>query len=62
MVQPAGWLIHRPAGFSLAETMAIGSAGVTAMMCVMHLEQAGGLRRPPESADDATSAGARGNL
>ncbi|HQT84751.1 MAG: oxidoreductase [Acidiphilium sp. 37-64-53] len=36
------WLIHRPAGLSAAQTMAIGTAGYTAMLCVMALE-AGGL-------------------
>ena len=28
-------------GFSAEETMVLGSAGVTAMMCVLHLEQVG---------------------
>eukprot|EP01052_Picozoa_sp_SAG31_P003640 SAG31_NODE_142_length_22669_cov_18.630040_15_plen_213_part_00 len=38
------WLLPRPAGFSLKESMLVGSAGVTAMQCVMHLEEAGNLR------------------
>ncbi|MEQ8825754.1 MAG: MDR family oxidoreductase [Filomicrobium sp.] len=33
------WLIKRPDGFTPAETMAIGTAGYTAMLCVLALEQ-----------------------
>ncbi len=33
------WLIKRPAGISAAEAMAIGTAGYTAMLCVMALER-----------------------
>jgi acrylyl-CoA reductase (NADPH) len=35
------WLIHKPEGFSAADTMAIGTAGYTAMLCVMALEDHG---------------------
>jgi acrylyl-CoA reductase (NADPH) len=35
------WLIQRPAGFSGAEAMAIGTAGYTAMLCVLALDRAG---------------------
>lgn len=35
------WLVKKPAGFTPAETMAIGTAGYTAMLCVMALEHAG---------------------
>lgn len=35
------WLIPLPRGFSAAETMAIGTAGYTAMLCVMALERHG---------------------
>jgi acrylyl-CoA reductase (NADPH) len=35
------WLIHRPQGFSNAKAMAIGTAGYTAMLCVMALEDHG---------------------
>jgi len=35
------WLIQRPAGFSGAEAMAIGTAGYTAMLCVLALARAG---------------------
>lgn len=33
------WLIKKPAGFTAAETMAIGTAGYTAMLCVLALEK-----------------------
>jgi acrylyl-CoA reductase (NADPH) len=36
-----GWLIRKPAAFTPAETMAIGTAGYTAMLCVMALEHHG---------------------
>ncbi|WP_039912849.1 acrylyl-CoA reductase (NADPH) [Cellvibrio mixtus] len=35
------WLIRKPAEFSFKETMAIGTAGYTAMLCVMALQQHG---------------------
>ncbi|HLW95624.1 MAG TPA: MDR family oxidoreductase [Solirubrobacteraceae bacterium] len=35
------WLVRRPAAFSAAECMAIGTAGLTAMLCVLALERAG---------------------
>jgi acrylyl-CoA reductase (NADPH) len=35
------WLVARPEGLSLAQTMAVGTAGLTAMLCVMALESAG---------------------
>jgi acrylyl-CoA reductase (NADPH) len=35
------WLTARPAAFSLAQCMAIGTAGLTAMLCVLALEDAG---------------------
>ena len=37
----AGWLVAKPAGFTAAQTMAIGTAGYTAMLCVIALEKAG---------------------
>ena len=54
------WVMPRPAGFTLKETMMIGSAGVTAMQCVMHLEQAGGLH--PSTAGEVLVTGAAGGL
>lgn len=38
---PAVWVIKRPAGLSLREAMALGTAGLTAALCVDKLEQAG---------------------
>jgi alcohol dehydrogenase len=38
---PAAWLIKRPVGLSLREAMALGTAGLTAALCVAKLEQAG---------------------
>ncbi|HUZ11144.1 MAG TPA: MDR family oxidoreductase [Acidimicrobiales bacterium] len=35
------WLIARPASLSLQQTMAIGTAGLTAMLCVLALEHNG---------------------
>lgn len=35
------WLVAKPAAFTPAQTMAIGTAGYTAMLCVMALEKAG---------------------
>jgi acrylyl-CoA reductase (NADPH) len=56
----AGWAVKRPAAFTLEQTMAIGSAGHTAMMCVRHLEEAGGLERG--SGADVLVTGAAGGL
>ncbi|PAU56975.1 YhdH/YhfP family quinone oxidoreductase [Pseudomonas indica] len=38
---PAGWVIKRPKGLSLRESMLLGTAGLTAALCVDKLEQAG---------------------
>jgi acrylyl-CoA reductase (NADPH) len=35
------WLVHRPVAFSARQAMAIGTAGYTAMLCVMALERHG---------------------
>jgi acrylyl-CoA reductase (NADPH) len=35
------WLVRKPAAFSAAQAMAIGTAGYTAMLCVLALEQHG---------------------
>jgi acrylyl-CoA reductase (NADPH) len=35
------WLVKQPAGLTAAETMAIGTAGYTAMLCVLALEKNG---------------------
>ncbi|WDQ16437.1 acrylyl-CoA reductase (NADPH) [Rhodopirellula sp. P2] len=38
---PGDWLVPLPAGLSLRQSMAIGTAGFTAMLCVMALERGG---------------------
>lgn len=38
---PAAWAIKRPKGLSLRESMSLGTAGLTAGLCVDKLEQAG---------------------
>jgi acrylyl-CoA reductase (NADPH) len=35
------WLVKKPAGFTPADTMAVGTAGYTAMLCVLALERHG---------------------
>lgn len=35
------WLVARPPGLTLAQTMAIGTAGLTAMLCILALEDHG---------------------
>lgn len=37
----ASWLVKKPDGLTLKQTMAIGTAGFTAMLCVMTLERQG---------------------
>ena len=49
------WLIHRPAAFSARQAMAIGTAGYTAMLCVMALEKHG--VRPDQGEVLVTGAG-----
>ncbi|RRV17020.1 YhdH/YhfP family quinone oxidoreductase [Pseudomonas saudiphocaensis] len=38
---PAAWVIKRPSGLSLREAMILGTAGLTAALCIDKLEQAG---------------------
>ena len=38
---PASWVIKRPAGLSLREAMILGTAGLTAALCIDKLEHAG---------------------
>ena len=38
---PADWVVKRPAGLSLAESMAIGTAGFTAALAVVRMEHDG---------------------
>lgn len=54
---PADYLIHLPEAFSLRDAMVIGTAGYTAMLCVLALEQQG-IR--PESGDVLVTGAAGG--
>lgn len=45
------WLVARPPALSLAQTMAIGTAGLTAMLCVLALEDHGLVPEPTEAPD-----------
>lgn len=38
---PGDWLVHKPAELTAEQTMAIGTAGYTAMLCVIALERHG---------------------
>jgi acrylyl-CoA reductase (NADPH) len=38
---PAGWVLKRPSGLSLRDSMLLGTAGLTAALCIDKLEQAG---------------------
>jgi acrylyl-CoA reductase (NADPH) len=38
---PGGWLVPKPAAFTAQQAMAIGTAGYTAMLCVLSLEDHG---------------------
>src|ERR1700690_2649774 len=51
------WLTARPASFTLAQCMAIGTAGLTAMLCVLALEHAG---VAPAEGDEVLVTGAAG--
>ncbi len=51
---PAGWLIPLPDGLTPARAMAIGTAGYTAMLCLMALEHHG--LRPPHGPAVVTGA------
>ncbi|WP_454690792.1 acrylyl-CoA reductase (NADPH) [Achromobacter aloeverae] len=52
------WLIHAPEGISTHQAMAIGTAGYTAMLCVMALEKAG----VTKDAGDVLVTGANGGV
>ena len=53
------WLTRKPDGLSLEQTMAIGTAGLTAMLCVLALERAG---VTPSSEGEALVTGAGGGV
>jgi acrylyl-CoA reductase (NADPH) len=53
------WLVRRPAGLTLAQTMAVGTAGLTAMLCVLALEDHG---LTPSADRDVLVTGAAGGV
>jgi acrylyl-CoA reductase (NADPH) len=53
------WLVARPPGLTLAQTMAIGTAGLTAMLCVLALEDHG---LAPETDGEVLVSGAGGGV
>jgi acrylyl-CoA reductase (NADPH) len=53
------WVTHKPDGLSLSQTMAIGTAGLTAMLCVLALE---GADVTPESEGEVLVTGAGGGV
>jgi alcohol dehydrogenase len=55
---PAAWLVRRPTGLSLRESMLLGTAGLTAALCVAKLEQNG----LAKSADPLLVTGATGGV
>jgi acrylyl-CoA reductase (NADPH) len=56
---PAAWLVPLPAGLTLRRAMAIGTAGLTAMLAVMALEESG---LTPDSEGEVLVTGAAGGL
>ncbi|GAA4022917.1 MDR family oxidoreductase [Deinococcus rubellus] len=55
----ADWLVKTPGRFSAAEAMAVGTAGLTAMLCVMALEDAG---LTPDQGGEVLVTGAAGGV
>lgn len=56
---PADWLVHKPEPISLSQSMAIGTAGLTAMLCVLALEESG---IGPQDEGDVLVTGAAGGV
>ena len=55
----ADWLTRKPDGLSLQQTMAVGTAGLTAMLCVLAIEKAG---VTPDSEGEVIVTGAGGGV
>jgi acrylyl-CoA reductase (NADPH) len=53
------WLVGRPDGLTLQQTMAVGTAGLTAMLCVIALEKAG---VSPDAEGEVLVTGAGGGV
>jgi acrylyl-CoA reductase (NADPH) len=58
----ADWLIRLPKGLTLKQSMAIGTAGFTAMQCVVALEQHGLVARPGNEVLVTGAAGGVGSI
>ena len=55
------WLVAKPDGRSLLQSMAVGTAGLTAMLCVLALEH-NGLSASPEDDGEVLVTGAAGGV
>jgi acrylyl-CoA reductase (NADPH) len=55
----SAWLVRRPERLTLAQTMAVGTAGLTAMLCVLALEGAG---LEPAAGGEVLVTGAAGGV
>lgn len=55
----SSWLVRRPHGLELRDTMALGTAGLTAMLCVLALERAG---LSPDHEGEVLVTGAAGGV
>lgn len=55
------WLVRRPERLSMVQTMAVGTAGLTAMLCVLALE-AHGLEPEPAADGEVLVTGAAGGV
>jgi acrylyl-CoA reductase (NADPH) len=53
------WLVAKPDGLTLQQTMAVGTAGLTAMLCVLALERAG---LDPKDGGEVLVTGAAGGV
>jgi acrylyl-CoA reductase (NADPH) len=56
------WLTRRPPGFTAQQCMAIGTAGLTAMLCVLALERAGVAAAPDAEVLVTGAAGGVGSI
>ncbi len=59
---PAGWVVQKPAGLSLQESMALGTAGFTAALCVDKLLACGLPRSPADVTAPVLVTGATGGV
>lgn len=59
---PADFLTRKPDGLTLLQTMAVGTAGLTAMLCVLALEDAGVLPGDGDGGGEIVVTGAGGGV